>query len=111
MKNGTVLTALIAAVAFAGAPRAAPVAVDLELVLAVDVSRSVDTEEAALQRTGYVSAFRHPSVIDAIKHGPLGRIAVVYFEWGAYGNTHLVIDWMLIKDKASAENFSDILQK
>jgi hypothetical protein len=85
--------------------------VDLELVLAVDVSRSVDAEEAALQRTGYVAAFRHPSVIDAIRHGPLGRIAVVYFEWGGYGNTNLVIDWTLIKDKASAENFAHELRK
>ena len=111
MKRFTILAALIAAIAVAGAVRAAPMAVDLELVLAVDVSRSVDAEEAALQRTGYVSAFRHPSVIDAIRHGPLGRIAVVYFEWGAYGNTNLVIDWTLIRDKRTAEQFAHRLQK
>ncbi len=110
MKDWTILATLITSIAFAGVAHAAPIAVDLELVLAVDVSRSMDAEEAALQRTGYVSAFRHPSIIDAIKHGPHGRIVVVYFEWGAYGNTHLVIDWMLIKDKASAENFADRLQ-
>jgi hypothetical protein len=105
------ITALSALLAIAGGARSAPVAVDLELVLAVDVSRSVDREEAALQRTGYVSAFRHPSVIDAISQGPLGRIAVIYFEWGAYGNTNLVIDWTLIKDKASAEDFANRLRK
>jgi hypothetical protein len=98
-------------IAIAEPVRAAPVAVDLELVLAVDVSRSVDAEEAALQRTGYVEAFRHPSVIDAISHGRLGRIAVVYLEWGAYGNTNLVIDWTLIKDQASAESFANLLRK
>jgi len=111
MKYGTMITILTALLAMMGVPRAATIAVDLELVLAVDVSRSVDPEEAALQRKGYVSAFRHPSVIDAIAHGPLGRIAVVYVEWGAYGHTNLVIDWTLIKDKASAEAFADVLQK
>ena len=110
MKDRTLLATLITLIAFAGAAHATPVAVDLELVLAVDVSRSVDSEEAALQRTGYISAFRHASVIDAIEHGPLGRIAVVYFEWGAYGNTNLVIDWTLITDKASAEIFAHRLQ-
>jgi len=111
MNRRTILAALVAALAAAGPARAAPVAVDLELVLAVDVSRSVDVEEAAMQRTGYVSAFRHPSVIDAIGHGPLGRIAVLYFEWGSYGNTNLVIDWTLIKDRASAEDFADRLRQ
>ena len=102
--------AVAAALPMGKAP-AAGVNVDLELVLAVDVSRSVDAEEATLQRTGYVEAFRHPSVIGAIKHAPLGRIAVVYFEWGGYGNTNLVIDWTLIKDKSTAENFAGKLQK
>lgn len=110
MNYRTFLAALVTPMAISGPILATPVSVDLELVLAVDVSRSVDVEEAALQRTGYVSAFRHPSVIDAIKHGPLGRIAVVYFEWGGYGNTNLVIDWTLIKDKASAGKFADLLQ-
>jgi len=110
MKTWSILAILIGLTAFAGLAGAAPMAVDLELVLAVDVSRSVDAEEAVLQRTGYVSAFRHPGVIDAIRQGPLGRIAVVYFEWGGYGDTHLVIDWMLIKNKESAEKFADLLQ-
>ena len=111
MKYWTIVATLITSIAVAGPARAAPIAVDLELVLAVDVSGSVDTEEAALQRTGYVLAFRHPSVIHAIRHGPLGRIAVVYFEWGGYGNTNLVIDWMLIKDKATAGKFAHKLRK
>jgi len=52
--------------------------VDLELVLAVDISESMDMEEAALQRQGFVRAFRHRNVIDAIQRGRLGRIAVTY---------------------------------
>lgn len=91
--------------------RAARIDVDLELVLAVDVSGSMDQEESALQRKGYVAAFRHPSVIDAIKHGRLGRIAVTYLEWGAYGNTHHVIDWMLIESEATAHKFATDLEK
>ena len=83
--------------------------VDLELVLAIDVSRSVDEEEARLQRDGYIAAFRHPSVIEAIRRGPLGRVAVSYFEWGDYGNTHLVVDWTMIGDRASALAFADEL--
>ncbi len=55
--------------------------VDLELVLAVDISRSMDLEEAALVRQGFVRAIRHRDVIDAIQRGPLGRIAVTYVEW------------------------------
>jgi hypothetical protein len=111
MKALAVLAPLIVMVALARPVPAEPFNVDLELVLAVDVSRSVDPGEADLQRTGYVSAFRHPSVIGAIKHGPLGKISVVYLEWGSYGNTHLVVDWTLIQDKSSAEHFAHKLEK
>lgn len=111
MRLGPVFAILLGFLVFSKAAYTAPIPVDLELVLAVDVSGSMDREESALQRTGYVSAFRHPSIIGAVKHGSLGRIAVTYLEWGAYGNTHLVVDWMLIKDKASAENFAALLEK
>ena len=66
------------------------VAVDLELVLAVDVSGSIDREEARLQRDGYLAALVDPKVIQAIRSGPLGRIAIAYVEWAgdAYQRTH-----------------------
>src|SRR3546814_12428463 len=67
------------------------VAVDLELVLAVDVSLSIDAGEARLQREGYVAAFRDPQVLDAIKGGILGRIAVTYFEWANSAHHQLEI--------------------
>src|SRR3546814_6577868 len=78
------------------------VAVDLELVLAVDVSLSIDAGEARLQREGYVAAFRDPQVLDAIKGGILGRIAVTYFEWANSAHTQLVVRWMLIDSEAAA---------
>src|SRR6185295_8848486 len=57
------------------------VTVDLELVLAIDVSQSMDIDEHTLQRMGYVEAFRHKDVINAILSGPQGRIAVTVMEW------------------------------
>ncbi|MEO3428954.1 DUF1194 domain-containing protein [Pelagibius sp. CAU 1746] len=81
-------------------------AVDLELVLAVDVSLSVDSEEAQLQRQGYAQAFRDPLVVDAIGGGILGRIAVTYFEWANSAHTRLVVDWTLIDSPAAAERFA-----
>ena len=111
MKHWLIPIMLLGLLATGSPARAAQTEVDLELVLAVDVSGSMDAEESAQQRKGYVSAFRHPSVIEAIKHGRLGRIAVTYLEWGAYGNTHHVIDWTLIRDQATAHKFAGDLEK
>jgi hypothetical protein len=58
-----------------------PVDVDLELILSVDISDSMNPAEQQLQRDGYVSAFRHPEIIAAIQSGAIGRIAVLYLEW------------------------------
>lgn len=88
---------------------AAKIPVDLELVLAVDVSGSVDEEEAALQRQGYVDAIRHPAVIRAITSGMLGRIGITYFEWSGSLPEKPVIGWQVISDKKSAEQFSNRL--
>jgi hypothetical protein len=90
----------------AGDARTRPVPVDLELVLAVDVSGSIDEEEAALQRQGYVDAISDPEVIRAIRSGILGRIAVTYFEWAGDGWQIPVLDWTLIDSEATAKNFS-----
>ncbi|MFL5110836.1 MAG: DUF1194 domain-containing protein, partial [Microvirga sp.] len=64
-----------------GAPARADTEVDLALVIAVDISYSMDMDELALQRQGFADAFRSPQVHDAIRRGLLGKIAVVYFEW------------------------------
>lgn len=79
--------------------------VDLELILAVDVSRSIDPAEAKLQRDGYIAALRDPRVHAAIKSGFNRRIAVLYLEWAGYGNTKIVVNWMPIANLEDANRF------
>lgn len=85
--------------------------VDVELVLAVDVSLSMDLDEQALQRDGYASAFKDSQVIAAIKANAHGRIAVSYVEWAGVGNVRLTIPWMLIDSEAAGIAFAERLQK
>jgi len=90
------------------APAAADdIDVDLELVLAVDVSRSMDPSEQQLQKEGYVEALQHPEVLAAIREGFLGRIAVAYVEWAGPGLHAIVAPWTVIDGKESAEAFVD----
>jgi hypothetical protein len=86
-------------------------AVDLELVLAVDVSGSIDAVEARMQRDGYVAAIRHPDVIEAIQSGDVGAIAVAYVEWAGYDHKVLVLDWREVRDRATAEAFAAELER
>jgi hypothetical protein len=86
-----------------------PEAVDLALVLATDMSYSVDDEEARLQRWGAVEAFRSPEVLRAIQAGALGRIAVAYLDFSSANSGRIIADWQMIHDKASAEAFADML--
>jgi hypothetical protein len=88
--------------------RATPV--DLALVLAVDVSDSIDAEEVRLQRQGYMAAMQHPRTLHAIKRGRHGRIAVAYFEWADAEKQMLIVDWMTIADAASARAFANRLR-
>jgi Protein of unknown function (DUF1194) len=81
--------------------------VDLLLAFAVDVSRSMDASKFKLQRDGYVAAINNPRVIDAIRSGSNGRIAVCFIEWSGEASQKLVIDWTLIGDVQSARHFSD----
>src|SRR5688572_31627974 len=71
-------------------------AVDLELVIAVDVSLSMDIEEQRLQREGYVAAFRDPEIHKAIASGPNGRVAVTYLEWAGPANQQVVLPWTVV---------------
>jgi hypothetical protein len=86
-----------------------PLAVDLKLVIAVDVSYSMGLEELQLQRTGYVEAFRAPEIVRAVKTGPLGRIAVTYVEWG--GKAIQILPWTVIEDLLTAEHFAETLRR
>lgn len=83
--------------------------VDLELVLAVDVSRSMDFDEHQLQRNGYVEAFRHKDVINALMSGPEGRIAVTYMEWAGDQQPRQIIGWTMIDSEKSSLAFADEL--
>ncbi len=83
--------------------------VDLLLVLAADVSRSVDQPKFLLQRDGYAAAIADPAVLDAIKSGPHGRIAICFVEWSGFGAQKLVIDWTVIDGLAAARRFGDLL--
>jgi hypothetical protein len=84
--------------------------VDVALVLAVDVSRSMDPDEQDLQRDGFVEAFRSSGVHEAIAKGALGRIAVTYFEWSGASQQVLVLPWTVIDGPAAAGTFADRLQ-
>jgi hypothetical protein len=83
--------------------------VDLLLVLAVDVSRSIDHPKFLLQRDGYASAVSDPQVLDAIKSGPHARIAVAFVEWSGFGAQKLVVDWSIIDGAATARRFGDLI--
>jgi hypothetical protein len=78
-------------------------------VIAVDVSRSMDTEEFALQRAGYVGAISDPDFIRAIESGLHGRIALTYFEWAGSPRSESVIGWRIIDGAESAKAFAQEL--
>ena len=90
-----------------GSAAASAETTDLLLVLSADVSRSVDYQKFQLQREGYAAAMSDPRVIEAIRSGPHGRIAVSFVEWSGFGAQKLVVDWTAIGDAASARAFGD----
>lgn len=106
------LGALGLAILFVGGqpPAVAQTPVDLELVLAADGSGSIDDEELRLQRDGYAAAITDPQILDAIAGGIHGAIAVAYTEWGDASSQETIVDWMLVKDTATAEAFADALR-
>jgi hypothetical protein len=87
----------------------APVRVDLELVIAVDVSGSMDAGEFALQREGYVAAIRHPDFVAAILSGAYRRIALTYVEWSGSDRQTVTVPWRLIDGPEAAEAFAGAL--
>jgi hypothetical protein len=100
----TVLTVVMLAL-----PARAAEPVDLLLVLAADVSRSVDADKFKLQREGYVAALSDKRVLEAIQAGRNHRIAVLFLEWSGLGNQKVVIDWTAIDGPKAAQEFGDRL--
>ena len=79
--------------------------VDVELVLAVDISYSMDVEEQKLQREGYIQALTSPEVLKAIRGGLVGKIAVTYFEWAGHNVQRVVVPWQVIDGPETADAF------
>jgi len=105
---GALMLLILAPVVFSGgAPAAEPV--DLLLVLAADVSRSVDAAKFQLQRDGYAAAVSDPRVIEAIQSGRNGRIGLTFVEWSGVGSQRMVIDWTVIANAETAKGFGDHL--
>jgi Protein of unknown function (DUF1194) len=100
---------ILAIAVLTASPLRAAEPVDLLLVLAADVSRSVDSQKFQLQREGYAAALANPRVLDAIQAGRRGRIGVLFLEWSGFGNQKVVIDWMLIDGPKSGQAFGDRL--
>jgi hypothetical protein len=80
--------------------------VDVELVLAVDVSYSMDPDEQALQREGYMAAITSREFLQALKQGMHGRIALTYFEWAGSHHQQIIVPWRLIDGPESADGFA-----
>src|SRR3954467_8890663 len=85
--------------------------VDVELVLAVDVSYSMDMDELAVQREGYAQAIVSKEFLQALKTGPHGRISVTYFEWAASTDQKIIIPWRVIEGPESADAVANEIMK
>jgi hypothetical protein len=89
------------------APAVAETEVDLALVVAVDISYSMDPDEQQLQRDGFADAFRSREVQDAIRRGMLGRIAVAYMEWSGQYDQRVLIPWTVLDEHEAVMAFAD----
>jgi hypothetical protein len=81
--------------------------VDVALVLAVDVSYSMDPDEQALQREGYVAALQSDQFLGGLQHLTRGRIALTYFEWASVTDQKILVPWRLIDGPASAASVAE----
>lgn len=84
-----------------------PVEVDAKIVLAVDVSRSMDLGEIDVQREGYLAALRHRDLASAIAAGARGRVAIAYFEWAGQVQDGGLVPWRVIDGPAAAAALAD----
>ena len=108
MRRRTLLAAAGAAAVPLRSPRAEE-AVDVALVLAVDVSRSIDEDEARLQREGYRTAVSDPVVVAAIRGGMIGAVGIAYVEWAGIEYQRTVIPWRRIASQADADAWAAAL--
>src|SRR3954468_13508716 len=102
MKRRIIAAALVCMAAIAGIGGARAETVDLLLVLAADVSRSIDDDEFNLQRKGYANAITDPEVLSAVIGGKHHAIAVTFVEWAGAGEQNTVVDWTVVRDGEAA---------
>lgn len=114
---------LVAAIAGFGGGLAAPplsplaqkaanaVPVDVELVLAVDISYSMDPEEQALQKEGYMQALTSTDFLQALRQGMNGKVAVTYFEWAGVTEQRVIVPWRVIDGPESADAFAAEIER
>jgi hypothetical protein len=93
------------------ADKDAAASVDVELVLAVDVSYSMDMDELAIQREGYAQAIISKEFLQALKTGPTGKIAITYFEWAASSDQKIIIPWRVIDGPETADAVANEIMK
>src|SRR5260370_11867778 len=93
------------------ADKQAALSVDVELILAVDVSYSMDLDELAVQREGYAQAIVSKEFLQALKSLPNGKIAVTYFEWAASSDQKIIIPWRLIDGPETADAVASEIMK
>jgi hypothetical protein len=93
------------------ADKEATPSVDVELILAVDVSYSMDMDELAIQREGYAQAIISKEFLQALKSGPNGKIAVTYFEWAASSDQKIIIPWRMIDGPETADAVANEIMK
>jgi hypothetical protein len=110
-KFGRLAAFIISALAPPAVSQQLQITVDMELVLAVDTSESMDQNGLILQRLGYVEAFRAKEVARAISSGPEGRIAVTFMEWGGPNEQNQLVPWTIIDSEAAAHAFADRLER
>src|ERR1700752_1624370 len=82
---------------------ASAIPVDVELVISVDVSYSMDPDEQALQREGYILALTSKEFLQALREGANGKIAITYFEWAGQSAQKIVMPWRLIDGPEAAD--------
>jgi hypothetical protein len=93
------------------ADKEATPSVDVELILAVDVSYSMDMDELAIQREGYAQAIISKEFLQALKSGPNGKISVTYFEWAASSDQKIIIPWRVIDGPETADAVANEIMK
>ena len=107
MQQSKLLFAGLFSLLLSWAPAMAGQRVDVKLVLAVDVSGSIDSEEYQMQHEGYAGAFESKSVLEAIESGQNQQIAVTFVEWSGFGHQRQLVPWTVIRDADGARAFAD----